>query len=99
MEKITKHVKQNMIHIEEFLLYDNETIKEYFDTDCYYTLDTESCDDDVTAWVYGWSIGNTKNDIQIYGENIVFLIKLQEHIMLNIIVKKQTKYLKSLFII
>ena len=70
MEKITKHVKQNMIHIEEFLLYDNETIKEYFDTDCYYTLDTESCDDDVTAWVYGWSIGNTKNDIQIYGENL-----------------------------
>ena len=70
MDKLQKHVKQNMIHIEEFLLYDNETIKEFFELDAYYSLDTESCDNNVTAWVYAWSIGNTKNDMQIYGEDI-----------------------------
>ena len=33
MEKLKNHVKQNMIHIEEFMLYDNETIKDFFKTD------------------------------------------------------------------
>lgn len=71
MDKLKKHIQQNMIHIEEFLLFDDDTIKEFFDVDdVYYTLDTESCDDDVTAWVYAWSVGNTKNDLQIYGENL-----------------------------
>ena len=68
--ELKNHVKQNMIHVEELMLYDNETIKEFFKTDCYYTLDTESCDDNVTAWVYAWSIGNTENDLQIYGEDL-----------------------------
>lgn len=70
MIDIIKHVKQNMIHVEEFLLFDNETIKEFFKTDCYYTLDTESCGTKTTAWVYAWSIGNTENDMQIWGEDI-----------------------------
>lgn len=71
MEQLKKHVKQNMVHIEELMMFDDETIKEFFAIDdVYYTLDTESCDNDVTAWVYAWSIGNTKNDMQIYGENI-----------------------------
>ena len=70
MIELTKHVEQHMIHADEFHKWSDDRIKETFSPASYYSLDTESCDDNVTAWVYGWSIGNTGNDYQIYCENI-----------------------------
>lgn len=71
MEELKLHIKENMIHVTEMLQMDDKLIVEKFKIkDCYYSLDTESCGENSTAWVYGWGIGNTENDIVVYGDNI-----------------------------
>lgn len=70
MEKLKIHTIKNMIHVDDFKLFTDEQVLEVFDENALYTFDTESCDDDVTAWVYAWSIGNTNNDKQVYGEDL-----------------------------
>ena len=70
MEKLQIHINENMIHINDFMLLNEGLITEMFKVDCLYTLDTESCDNNITAWVYAWGISNTENDFVIYGENL-----------------------------
>lgn len=71
MEKLQKHIQANMLHINDFMELDNNIITDLFKIEnVFYTLDTESCDDNITAWVYAWGISNTENDVVIYGEDL-----------------------------
>ena len=74
MNKLEKHIHTYMIHYTEFMAMDYTSVANLFDVNELYSFDTESShkveDGEPVARVYAWSIGNTGNDYQIYGEDI-----------------------------
>lgn len=69
-----------MIEVNEFMQLGDDIVTELFNSESYYALDTESSNNNEKAWVYAWSIGCTKTDVQVYGNNIDDIYSVFERI-------------------